>query len=99
MVEDLLGEVTLEDYRPAAGAGRCAGLVFVVTGDVRRYANRAALKAYVESEGGKVTGSVSKSTDFLINNDVSSTSGKNRKAQELGVPVISEDDFIARFGS
>ena len=51
-----------------------------------------------ESAGGKVAGSVSKATSFLINNDVTSTSGKNKKAQELGIPVISEDDFLARFG-
>ena len=82
-----------------AAAGACAGLTFVVTGEVHRFANRDALKAYVAAEGGKVTGSVSAKTDFLINNDVASTSGKNRKAKELGVPVISEDEFIARFGS
>ena len=98
VVEDLLREVSLEPYRVASAGGACEGKVFVVTGDVHRFANRSALKAYVESQGGKVTGSVSKSTDFLINNDVTSTSGKNRKAQELGVPVISEDDFVARFG-
>ena len=60
--------------------------------------NRTALKAYIEGAGGKVAGSVSKATSFLINNDATSTSGKNRKAQELGIPVISEDDFVARFG-
>ena len=82
-----------------AAAGAWAGLTFVVTGEVHRFANRDALKAYVAAEGGKVTGSVSAKTDFLINNDVASTSGKNRKAKDLGVPVISEDEFIARFGS
>ena len=71
----------------------------MVTGDVHTFANRDALKAYVESQGGKVAGSVSSKTNFLINNDVTSTSGKNRKAKDLGVPIISEDDFIARFGS
>ena len=98
LVDDLLGEVTLEDFQAAGGDGRCAKLTFVVTGDVRRFANRDELKAYVEQEGGKVAGSVSGKTDFLINNDVTSTSGKNRKAQELGVPIISEDEFRARFG-
>ncbi len=97
MVEDLLNEVELEEYVAASGDGKCAGKVFVVTGDVHVFANRSELKAYVESQGGKVTGSVSKSTDFLINNDVESTSGKNKKARELGIPVISEDEFIARF--
>lgn len=99
VVEDVLGQVTLENVAAPAAAGACAGLTFVVTGEVRRFANRDALKAYVAAEGGKVTGSVSAKTDFLINNDVASTSGKNRKAKELGVPVISEDEFIARFGS
>ena len=72
-------------------------MTFVVTGDVHHYKNRNELKAYIESQGGKVTGSVSKSTNFLINNDVESTSGKNQKAKELSIPIISEDEFIARF--
>ena len=71
----------------------------MVTGDVHIYRNRNELKAYIESQGGKVTGSVSKNTDFLINNDVTSTSGKNRKAQELSIPILSEEDFQERFGS
>lgn len=99
VVDDLLALVELEEAPAAPVGGRCAGLTFVVTGDVHRYANRDALKAYVESQGGKVAGSVSSKTDFLINNDVTSTSGKNKKAQALGVPIISEDDFLARFGA
>ncbi len=99
VVEDVLSQVTLEDVAAPVASGACAGLTFVVTGEVRHFANRDALKAYVAAQGGKVTGSVSAKTDFLINNDVASTSGKNRKAKELGVPVISEDEFIARFGS
>ena len=98
VVDDLLNEVELEEHRPAPTTGRCAGLTFVITGDVHHYANRNAFKAYVESAGGKVAGSVSKSTDFLVNNDIASTSGKNRKAHELGIPVISEDEFLTRFG-
>ncbi|MGI6494892.1 MAG: NAD-dependent DNA ligase LigA [Kiritimatiellia bacterium] len=97
-VEDLLGEVTLEPYTPATTGGACGGLTFVITGDVRHWANRAGLQAYIEQAGGKVAGSVSKSTDFLINNDLASTSGKNKKARELGIPVLSEEDFLARFG-
>lgn len=73
------------------------GLVFVVTGDVYQYKNRNELKAYIESQGGKVTGSVSGSTNYLINNDVNSTSGKNQKAKQLNIPIISEQDFIDRF--
>lgn len=98
VVEDVLSQVTLDEYKATAG-GRCNGLVFVVTGDVHHYANRDALKAYVESQGGKVAGSVSSKTSFLINNDVTSSSSKNTKAKALGVPIISEDEFVSRFGS
>lgn len=69
------------------------GKVFVITGKLESYPNRDALKAEIESRGGKVSGSVSKNTSYLINNDVSSTSGKNKKAKELGVAIISEEDF------
>ena len=98
LVDDLLSQLELEDYVPPAATGKCGGLTFVITGDVRHWKNRAELKAYIEGAGGKVAGSVSKATSFLINNDIASTSGKNKKAKELGVPVISEEDFIARFG-
>ena len=98
VVKDLLGQVTLNAYVAPSKGGACGGLTFVITGDVHHWANRAELKAYIEGAGGKVAGSVSKATSFLINNDVTSTSGKNKKAQELGIPILSEDDFIARFG-
>ena len=78
--------------------GSCAGLTFVITGDVHSFRNRDAFKAYVVANGGKVAGSVSKKTNFLVNNDVESASSKNRKARELGVPILSEDDFIVQFG-
>ena len=78
--------------------GSCAGLTFVITGDVHSFKNRDEFKAYVEANGGKVAGSVSKKTSYLVNNDVTSTSSKNTKARELGIPILSEDDFIARFG-
>ena len=80
------------------GEGRCKGLTFVITGDVRYYKNRDEFKAYVEKSGGKVTGSVTSKTDFLVNNDLQSASSKNRKAKELGIPIISEDEFVERFG-
>jgi DNA ligase (NAD+) len=70
----------------------------VVTGDVHHYKNRNALKAYIESQGGKVTGSVSKNTNYLINNDVESVSSKNQKAHQLNIPIISEEEFINKFG-
>ena len=93
----LLPELDIEQSSTAAVGNRCQGLTFVVTGDVFHFKNRNELKAYIESQGGKVTGSVSKSTSFLINNDVTSTSGKNQKAAQLGIPVISEDEFISKF--
>lgn len=73
------------------------GITFVITGSLTQYENRDALKAEIERRGGKVSGSVSKKTDYLINNDTESTSGKNKKAKELGIPVISEADFQNRF--
>ena len=98
MLQRLLNRVTITEADSQAEVGtRCAGLTFVVTGDVHHFKNRNELKAYIESQGGKVTGSVSKSTSFLINNDVTSTSGKNKKAQELGIQILSEDDFIAKY--
>ena len=78
--------------------GSCAGLTFVITGDVHQFKNRDEFKAYVEANGGKVAGSVSKKTSYLVNNDVTSTSSKNTKARELGIPILSEADFIAQFG-
>lgn len=74
------------------------GLTFVVTGDLEQFANRKELAAYIEANGGKVTGSVTKKTNFLINNDVHSTSSKNKKAQELGIPILDENAFVERFG-
>ena len=69
------------------------GKTFVITGSLNTYENRDALKAHIESLGGKVSGSVSGNTSYLINNDVNSTTGKNKKAKELGIPIISEEDF------
>ena len=75
-----------------------AGKAFVITGAVSHFANRDELKAYIESLGGKNVGSVSAKTDYLINNDVNSSSGKNKKAKELGIPIISEEDFLRMSG-
>ena len=97
VLDQLRQEVTVLQTPRAASGDRCRGLTFVVTGDVHHYKNRAELKSYIESQGGKVTGSVSGSTDYLINNDITSTSGKNQKARQLGIPVISEDEFVERF--
>ena len=97
ILEHLLEEVEVVESVTEPGGAKCANLTFVVTGDVHIYKNRNELKAYIESQGGKVTGSVSGNTSFLINNDVTSTSGKNRKAQELGIPILSEEEFVRRF--
>ena len=78
--------------------GTCNGLTFVITGDVHQFKNRDEFKAYVESQGGKVAGSVSGKTNYLVNNDVESTSSKNKKAKDLGIPIISEDTFVEMFG-
>lgn len=71
------------------------GKTFVVTGSVNHYANRDALKADIEAHGGKVVGSISSKTNYLINNDINSTSSKNQKAKSLNIPIISEDQFLA----
>lgn len=73
------------------------GLTFVVTGDLQRFSNRKALTQGIEALGGKVTGSVTKKTNYLINNDIDSSSSKNAKAKELGIPILNEDDFIVKF--
>lgn len=99
MLEALLKELRIEKIEPInMQSGACAGKTFVITGDVYEFKNRNEFKAYVEQQGGKVTGSVSKKTDYLVNNDTQSTSSKNNKAKELGIPIISEERFIEIFG-
>lgn len=73
------------------------GITFVVTGSLNHYSNRDELKAEIEKFGGKVSGSVSKKTNYLINNDITSTSSKNQKAQALGIEILTEDAFIRKF--
>lgn len=74
------------------------GKTFVITGSVEHFSNRSEAKAFIEARGGKVTGSVTKKTDYLINNDKTSSSSKNKKAQELGIPILSEEDFLGLAG-
>lgn len=74
------------------------GKVFVITGSLNHFTNRDVLKDYLEPMGAKVSGSVSAKTSFLINNDAASTSGKNKKARELGVPIISEEELLKMIG-
>lgn len=71
------------------------GKSFVITGSLKTYKNRDELKAFIESKGGKVVGSISSKTNYLINNDINSTSSKNKKAKELDIPIITEDEFYA----
>ena len=70
------------------------GKTFVITGSLEYFSNRNALKELIEKQGGKVTGSVTKKTDYLINNDSQSSSAKNKKARELGIPVLTEKEFL-----
>ena len=90
-------EVPTESDAPA-GEGILSGKTFVITGSVNHFKNRAELQAKIEELGGKATGSVTKKTSYLINNDVESASGKNKKAKELGVSIISEDEFLEMIG-
>ena len=81
-------------HEDVSGEQIFAGKTFVITGSVEHFANRSQAKEFIEARGGKVTGSVTKKTDYLINNDKTSTSSKNKKAQELGIPILSEEDFL-----
>ena len=94
MVDRLLCEVTIKQEAETEGNGKLEGKVFVITGSVNHFENRKALQEAIEAQGGKVTGSVTSKTTYLINNDTASNSSKNKKAKELGVPIISEEDFI-----
>ena len=90
----LLDEVEIPEEEEPAGGRDLTGINFVITGSVEHFANRGEVKEEIEKRGGKVTGSVTSKTNYLINNDVNSTSSKNRKARELGVPIISEEEFM-----
>ena len=92
-VEKLLDIVKFDVEPKGLTDGDLRGKTFVITGNVHIYKNRNELKSAIEANGGKVTGSVSSNTDFLINNDIDSASSKNKKAKELGIPIISEDEF------
>lgn len=94
----LLKELELKEAIQETGDQKLAGKVFVVTGSLEHFTNRNALKERIEQLGGKVSGSVSSKTDYLINNDRMSGSSKNKKAQELGIPILSETDFLQLIG-
>ena len=92
-LEHLLTYLTFEEMKIETG-NPLSGKQFVITGSVNQFENRSAMKEFIENRGGKVTGSVSKKTDYLINNDTESSSSKNKKAKELGIPILSEEDFL-----
>lgn len=92
-LDHLLSHLILEQPAREA-ASTLEQLTFVITGTVTHFANRRELKETIESLGGKVTGSVTSKTDYLINNDTASNSSKNKKAKELGIPILSEEDFL-----
>ena len=91
--DKLLNEISIESDSSSA-ENIYENMVFVITGSVEKFSNRNELKAYIEDRGGKVTGSVTSNTTYLINNDVTSNSSKNKKAKELGVKIISEEEFL-----
>ena len=98
MLANLLEEVTLEQPEENNNAQIFEGMNFCITGSVEHFANRNEVKAVIEARGGKVTGSVTSKTNYLLNNDTTSNSSKNKKAKELNVPIISEDDFLKMLG-
>lgn len=91
----LLDKLELQKEPAEPGEGSFQGKIFVITGSLTRFENRRELQELIESKGGKVTGSVTKKTDYLINNDAASGSSKNKKAKELGIPILTEEEFLA----
>lgn len=96
-IDHLLPELHLEKPESSTENQNLAGLSFVITGTLNSFENRNALKEEIEKRGGKVTGSVTSKTECLINNDVTSSSSKNKKAKELNVPILSEEDFLQKY--
>ncbi len=97
LVDDLVGELKLEAETIDHSNEMISGKTFVITGSLNNYTNRDELKSIIEGLGGKVAGSVSKNTEALINNDVNSNSSKNKKAKELNVDIISEEEFMKKY--
>lgn len=94
------GLIYIKESKPdiaTTNSNSCKGITFCVTGKLQKFKNRDEIKMYIEEQGGKVTGSVSKNTQYLINNDVNSTSAKNVSAKQLGIPIITEEEFLKNF--
>ena len=98
IIANLLKEIAIEKPEENTNAQIFEGMNFVITGSVEHFANRNEVKAVIEARGGKVTGSVTSKTNYLINNDTTSNSSKNKKAKELNIPIISEEDFLKMLG-
>lgn len=96
-LDNLLKEVNIAELEENTTPQNMDGLTFVITGSVEHFANRNELKSYIEKHGGKVTGSVSAKTNYLINNDAMSASSKNKKAKQLGVEIVTEEVFLERW--
>ena len=96
-ITELAAEFQFEEVSQETVKDGLNGAIFCITGTLTEFANRAALVEKIESLGGKVTGSVTKKTNYLINNDTLSKSSKNVKAMQLGIPIISEKEFINKF--
>jgi DNA ligase, NAD-dependent len=96
-LQNLLAEVRIEQEETEEENGALAGMAFVVTGSLNHYASRNELKEVIEKKGGKVTGSVTSRTVCLINNDIASASSKNKKAKELQVPILTEEQFMEQY--
>ena len=97
MVERLMCELEIQEEKTDAATQTLTGQVIVITGSLELFENRNALKDAIEAKGGKVTGSVTAKTTYLINNDITSTSSKNKKAKEIGVPIVTEKEFVDMF--
>lgn len=99
IIEDILKEIEFEKIEEGSNSQVFENISFVITGSLEHYKNRDELKEVIEKHGGKVTGSVTRKTNYLINNDIMSNSSKNKKAKELGIDIITEKEFIKWLGS
>ena len=98
MIEDLLKEMEFEQEEENTDAQNLENMNFVITGSLNHFSNRKEAQAFIEKKGGKVTGSVTSKTNYLINNDNTSNSSKNKKAKELQIPILTEEEFLEMFG-
>ena len=98
MIEDLRKEMEFEQVEENKDAQNLENMNFVITGSLNHFTNRKEAQEFIEKKGGKVTGSVTSKTNYLINNDNTSNSSKNKKAKELQIPILTEDEFLEMFG-